>query len=175
MIKDPHLLKDILIKDFGHFTDQMTFVPEDAEPLWEKNLLSLKGEKWKKMRAIVSPSFTSNKMKTMFDKISQCSQNFVRYFEEKNVPLLKLNINDAFSRLASDFIACAIFGVTCDSMRNPNNEFYVTGNDLSTLSGFVKSMKFILLIFTSKFSKVKQFKGAKGTTKHYWYEPRSEP
>ncbi|KAJ8916081.1 hypothetical protein NQ315_004447, partial [Exocentrus adspersus] len=65
MLRDPELIKQLTVKDFEHFTDHRTFIPEDADPLWGKNLFALTGERWRDMRTILSPSFTSSKMRSM--------------------------------------------------------------------------------------------------------------
>nr|CAH7721226.1 unnamed protein product [Callosobruchus chinensis] len=45
MIRDPELIKTICVKDFDHFSNHRTFVPEDVDPLFGKNLFALKGKK----------------------------------------------------------------------------------------------------------------------------------
>lgn len=43
LIRDPELIKQITVKDFDHFVDHRSFASDDADPLWSKNLFSLKG------------------------------------------------------------------------------------------------------------------------------------
>lgn len=43
ILRDPELIKRIIIKDFNNFVDHNQIIPEDAEPIWEKNLVALKG------------------------------------------------------------------------------------------------------------------------------------
>lgn len=45
MIYDPELIKQIAVKDFDHFTDHRNFVPENVDPLFAKNLFTLKGNR----------------------------------------------------------------------------------------------------------------------------------
>ncbi|OXU27622.1 hypothetical protein TSAR_009025 [Trichomalopsis sarcophagae] len=47
------------------------------------NLFNLTGERWKEVRNLVSPAFTSSKMKAMFELIVQCAKDFVGYLEER--------------------------------------------------------------------------------------------
>ncbi|EZA52468.1 Cytochrome P450 9e2 [Ooceraea biroi] len=67
LIRDPDLIKDITVKDFEHFPDHRTFVDENAEPLFSKNIFSLRGDRWREMRNTLSPSFTASKMKFMYE------------------------------------------------------------------------------------------------------------
>ncbi|KAB0794243.1 hypothetical protein PPYR_13863 [Photinus pyralis] len=111
-IRDPELIKQITVKDFDHFIDHSQFVPEECEPLWGKNLFSLKGERWKEMRATLSPSFTSSKMKAMFNIMSECAERFVNHFRvEGSEDTVTVEFKDIFTRFTNDVIASASFGI----------------------------------------------------------------
>lgn len=43
MIRDPELIKKITVKDFDSFMNHRVVISEDNEPIFGKNLLSLKG------------------------------------------------------------------------------------------------------------------------------------
>lgn len=43
MIRDPQLIRNVLVKDFDHFVDHVSMGDPKADPLFAKNLLSLKG------------------------------------------------------------------------------------------------------------------------------------
>ena len=44
LLRDPELIKMVTVKDFEHFLDRQVPISEDAEPLFGKALLNLKGE-----------------------------------------------------------------------------------------------------------------------------------
>ncbi|KAF2894715.1 hypothetical protein ILUMI_11460 [Ignelater luminosus] len=141
VIRDPELIKRIAVKDFETFPEHRTFVPEDVDPLFAKNLFSLSGgEKWHNMRATLSPSFTSSKMKMMFGLMTECAVNFVKYFEKQNKGIINVEMKNAFSRFTNDVIGSTAFGITCNSLENPKNEFYLMGKSASNFSG-LKSLK----------------------------------
>ena len=56
---DPQIAKRILVKDFTHFTDRVVpgFVPKYAR----KALIFMQGEAWKRVRAQITPVFTSSR------------------------------------------------------------------------------------------------------------------
>ncbi|CAH0564727.1 unnamed protein product [Brassicogethes aeneus] len=146
VLKDPELIKQITVKDFDHFVDHMTVIPEEADPLWGKNLFSLTGQRWRDMRATLSPSFTSSKMKFMFSLMADAAHDFVQHFKKKNEKIVTVEMKDTFTRYTNDVIATTAFGVKVDSLENRDNEFYLMGKEATNFSGFFKNLKFLLLM-----------------------------
>ncbi|KAF2897107.1 hypothetical protein ILUMI_09067 [Ignelater luminosus] len=141
LLLDPELIKQITVKDFDHFVDHNQLIVE--EPLWKKNLVALKGEQWREMRTTLSPSFTSSKMKMMFGLMCECAQQFVDHFLKKGEETITLEMKETFSRYTNDVIASVGFGIKCDSLKDPENEFYVKGRSAINFVG----IKFILIAF----------------------------
>uniref|UniRef100_A0A6P7G998 Cytochrome P450 9e2-like n=1 Tax=Diabrotica virgifera virgifera TaxID=50390 RepID=A0A6P7G998_DIAVI len=141
-IRDPDLIKHIAVKDFEHFTDHRQMIPENADPLLGKNLFSLKGQTWRDMRPILSPTFTSSKMRTMFVLMSECGENFIKYFlNMNNKDTVEMEMKDTFRRFTNDVIATTAFGVKTDSLKDRDNEFFVMGKRAVDF-GFWRSLKF---------------------------------
>jgi len=81
LLRYPELIKIILNKNFETFPDRRGF-PDLNNPLFGKNLFSVRGDKWRNMRTLLSPFFTSNKMKMMFTLTTDVLWillNFYRY------------------------------------------------------------------------------------------------
>lgn len=91
-------------------------------------------EKWQDMRSTLSPSFTSSKMKTMFEFMKECANQFSNYFLKEN-KTVTVELKDAFTRFATDVIATTAFGVTCNSLEKKDNTFYLMANNIMDLSG----------------------------------------
>ncbi|XP_018404335.1 PREDICTED: cytochrome P450 9e2-like [Cyphomyrmex costatus] len=143
MIRDPNLIKTIGIKNFETFPDHRGFIDEVSDPLFGKNLFSLRGERWRDVRTLLSPAFTSSKMKTMFKLMSECAANFTDYLVKLPADKNTIEMKDCFTRYTNDVIATCAFGVSVDSMRNPNNEFYVYGKEATTFNT-LRTIKFYL-------------------------------
>ncbi|KAL1509571.1 hypothetical protein ABEB36_004284 [Hypothenemus hampei] len=157
IIKDPELIKQITIKDFDHFTDRRSFANPETEPLWSKNLDSLTGQKWREMRATLSGSFTSSKMKHMFEVINEAAQNFSTYFMKKEENLIELEMKDTFTRFTNDVIATSAFGLKVDSLEEPNNTFYTMGKAITNFSSLLSTLKFMILFTFPKILKTTAF------------------
>jgi len=129
VIRDPELINCIAIKNFNNFCDHRNFVNEDLEPIARRNLFGLRGDHWREMRKLLSPSFTSSKMKMMFDLICQCAENFTDFVANECGKSGKTyNMKDIIRRYATDVVATCAFGINLDSFNKPNNEFFVLGN-----------------------------------------------
>lgn len=44
LILDPDLIKLVAVKDFEHFMDHRSIIPDNADPLWTRNLFALRGK-----------------------------------------------------------------------------------------------------------------------------------
>ncbi len=56
-IKDPELLRHILVKDFNNFVDRNSVIEfsggtAKTDIAWKKQLVNLKGEEWKETRQV---------------------------------------------------------------------------------------------------------------------------
>jgi len=121
-LMDPDLIKNILVKDFEHFQDHGFPFDEDVDPLGA-NLFMLNGDKWKNLRSKLSPTFTSGRMKMMFQTLFECGQELQKYFEEPaNVEVI-LDVKEVLARFTTDVIASCAFGIQCNCLRNPDAEF----------------------------------------------------
>lgn len=134
-IRDLGLLKQLTIKDFDHFTDHFILISKETDHFMGSNLLSLKGNEWRKMRSILSPAFTGSKMRGMFLFMIECAENFANHFTDTvKGEVTEVELKNIFTRYANDVIASATFGVKCNSLVNENNEFYKMGEKITTFT-----------------------------------------
>lgn len=122
VVLDPELIKNILIRDFDYFVNRGMYFNDTDDPL-SAHLFSLEGNKWRGLRSKLSPTFTSGKMKFMFDimvKLSEAmSKNLAKSADNED----EIEFRDVFSRYGTDVIGNTAFGIHCNSISNPDNEF----------------------------------------------------
>ncbi|KAK9885352.1 hypothetical protein WA026_010849 [Henosepilachna vigintioctopunctata] len=152
LIKSPELIKQICVRDFDHFFNHRNIFPEGAEQLWSRNLVALKGQEWKNIRCTISPSFTSSKMRYIFDLMNNNSQLFVQHFLLNHEKIVEVEFRDAFTRFTNDVIASTAFGVNVDSLKEKNNEFYLMGKEASDFASFSKKVKLFLYFLIPRIS-----------------------
>lgn len=66
LLREPELIKRVLIKDFQYFTNRHVGADPIHDPIAGLNLFQIKNPQWKDLRMKLSPIFTSGKMKQMF-------------------------------------------------------------------------------------------------------------
>ena len=153
-IKDPEMIREIGVKSFDYFPNHRSFVEEDFDPILAKNLFSLRDDRWREMRTILSPSFTASKMKYIFQLVSKVSTDFVRYLREHPEIADEMDMKDVYTRYTNDVIATVAFGISVDSMKDRDNEFYTYGKDVVSFDGFTRVLKFMAARIFPKFMRL---------------------
>ncbi len=156
IIRDPDAYKRIAIKEFDHFEDHRSIIDETMDDIWGNTLISLRGEKWRQMRATLSPAFTGSKMRQMFVLVSECADEIVQHFTKKSLDTedrLDIEMKDFFSRYTNDVIATCAFGIKVNSFSDPNNEFYSNGIKVMKFGGFTTFAKFLFALIMPKAAK----------------------
>ncbi|XP_055852788.1 probable cytochrome P450 6a20 [Episyrphus balteatus] len=145
-IVDLDLIKDILIKDFHNFSDRGMFTNDKDDPL-SGHLFSLDGEKWRTMRNIVSPTFTSGKMKFMFPTIVTVCDELLDVVSKTIEIDPVVEIKDLLARFTTDVIGTCAFGIECNSLKDPNVEFRVFGVNAFTKTRHGKIVEGLIIGF----------------------------
>lgn len=71
-----------MVKDFGHFHDRgFPFV--ESDPM-SNNLFNVKGDTWRKLRLKLIPTFTTGKLKNMFDQMVKCGDRLILNIEKSS-------------------------------------------------------------------------------------------
>jgi len=119
LVRDPEIIQEILIKNFAHFRDRGAYVNEEYDPL-SGHLFSLSGDKWRNLRAKLSPTFTSGKLKMMFQTLLGCGVTLDKYIEQLAIDDTVFEVRDLMARYTTDIIASVAFGIDIDSINDPN-------------------------------------------------------
>lgn len=122
IVTDPDLIRDVLAKEFTNFHDRGVYCNPEIDPL-SSNLFQLSGKTWRQLRVKMTATFTSGKLKQIFPIMNETGDTLNKFFDRKAELKESVDVKDVFSRYTLDIIMTSVFGVYCDSLNDPNNEF----------------------------------------------------
>ncbi|XP_063917767.1 cytochrome P450 9e2-like isoform X1 [Zophobas morio] len=169
VLKDPDLIKNILVKDFDHFVDHKRVIPEGSDPIWDRNLFFLTGQKWRDMRSALSPVFTGSKMRHMFVLITKSAEQFVEHFVKQNKQVHAIELKDTFARLTNDIIATTVFGFQSDSLEDRDSKFYEMAKRITDFTGFWQGIKLLGFFIFPKLYKTLNIKILSEQISNFFY------
>ncbi|GJQ83415.1 Cyp6a9 [Trypoxylus dichotomus] len=117
---NPEQIKNIMLKDFTHFVDRGMYFNERDDPL-SAHLLSLEGQTWRNLRAKLTPTFSTSKMKMMFSTLFDCGNQMLNSMEKLSEK--PLDIKEICACYTTDVIGSCAFGLDCNSFAETESDF----------------------------------------------------
>ncbi|XP_020833439.1 cytochrome P450 3A24-like [Phascolarctos cinereus] len=144
-IMDPEIIKSVAIKEcYSVFTNRRNIGPAG---IMENAVAIAKDDHWKRIRTVLSPTFTSGRLKEMFPIIEEYGDVLVKNMwkeVEKRKPVTLKHILGAYSM---DVITSTSFGVNVDSLNNKNDPFIREINKLLKAFYILNPLKFTTILF----------------------------
>uniref|UniRef100_A0A087XRU9 unspecific monooxygenase n=1 Tax=Poecilia formosa TaxID=48698 RepID=A0A087XRU9_POEFO len=133
-VADPEIIKAILVKEcYSFFTNRRNFHLNGA--LYD-SLFNAEDDQWKRIRSVLSPSFTSGRLKEMFEIMKSHSANLIHSMKKKADKGEALELKEFFGSYSMDVVTSTAFSVDIDSLNNPSDPF---------VTNIKKMLKFDLL------------------------------
>nr|ATW72297.1 cytochrome p450 CYP3044B5 [Brachionus calyciflorus] len=148
---DLKLLKSILIKDFNVFTNRRQIDAVMFEP-FDHFLSIIKDEDWKTVRAILSTTFTTGKLKSMSKLMLECVNNLNEGFQKVAEKDGIFDSSKFFRSLTLDVISSCCFGFSVDSIKEPDNPVIKHLTRFS-FDSMTNDPRFIILVLFPKLAK----------------------
>ncbi|XP_062563719.1 probable cytochrome P450 6d5 [Armigeres subalbatus] len=148
LVNDPQLAKNIMVRDFQHFHDRGLYVDEVNDPL-SGNLFSLAGDKWRHLRTKLTPTFTSGRLKGMFQTLVDKGVVLQDYMEKCAQGKEVVELREILACYNTDNIASVAFGIEIDSINNPNEPFRHIGRKVFE-SNFLNNMRTMITFMAPK-------------------------
>ena len=140
LMRDPELIKQILVKDFHVFNDKYASV-DVKDRIGYSNVFLMKNPGWKVLRAKLTPFFTSGKLKRMYELMLVVADDLDKHLEALNLDGAgkEVEMKDLCANFTTDLIGSTVFGLRVNSLNDPKAEFREHGRkifDCNMLRGF---------------------------------------
>ncbi|NWV22925.1 CP3A9 protein, partial [Origma solitaria] len=120
-VTDPQIIKSVLVKDcYTTFTNRRR---TDLAGVLTNAISLAEDEHWKRLRTVLSPTFTSGKLKEMFPIIKHYGEVLVKNVQKQVKKDSSIAVKDIFGSYSMDVVTSTSFGVNIDSMNNPKDPF----------------------------------------------------
>ncbi|OQV25021.1 Cytochrome P450 3A9 [Hypsibius exemplaris] len=143
VVGDLDIIKDILVKHFENFRNRPPLGPPRGEP-GASSLTSLRGNRWKRVRNVISPTFTTKKIREMSKCMNAAASTFISVLDQRAAESTEFDIYAMFQALTLDVIAQAAFALSVESQTNPEDTLLKVCRALFK-SFFSPTMKMLLL------------------------------
>nr|AKH03527.1 cytochrome P450 3027F2 [Paracyclopina nana] len=123
---DPEFIKQVTVKQFDSFTDTFDFhTPDDSTTLDISQ-----GDTWRALRKMLSPTFTTGKMKSMLEPMEAIAERTVDYIEEKVKNNSTIDVKPILQGFTLDTIAKCAFGLETKAYKGEDDQFAKTAYDV---------------------------------------------
>ncbi|XP_047659426.1 cytochrome P450 3A30-like isoform X1 [Tachysurus fulvidraco] len=120
-IMDTEIIKSVLIKEcYSLFTNRRNFRLNG--PLYDA-VSVVEDEDWRRIRSVLSPSFTSGRLKEMFGIMKSHSHSLVKNLQKVSERGESADIKEFFGAYSMDVVTSTAFSVDIDSLNNPKDPF----------------------------------------------------
>ncbi|XP_069131896.1 cytochrome P450 3A7-like [Argopecten irradians] len=123
IVADKEMLREILVKQFNNFSDRLMIDGFNGD--LDHSLMCTKGNQWKHDRSIITPTFSSGKLRKMVPLVQQACDVLVNTAKKvmKNGEDGQVEMRRLFGGFTMDVISSTAFGIQVDSQNNPDDLF----------------------------------------------------
>ncbi|CAG2174176.1 unnamed protein product, partial [Oppiella nova] len=149
-LSDPDLIRDVLVKDFHEFTT--------GDPMFENMVFMARDSEWKRIRAVMSPTFTTGKLGKMTPLIRECvdtmTDNFDKLIAKSGAKLAApVDVKPIAGAFSMESIIQVAFGRKVSALDDPKNPIIENARKLFS-TNFWTMVKFTLLLFAPSVAKM---------------------
>lgn len=148
IVADPDLLKYFLVKDFEHFVDRRV-VGDQPGSIMSNVLSNKRGDDWKDLRSLMSPTFSTGKMRGMYHLVCEKVHSLVSFCLKNAANNRPVDMKDMFNRYSMDTIASCAFGIDCNSFSDSKPIFAEKAEAFFRIEG-LRKMKFTFMVTMPK-------------------------
>ncbi|KAI2802051.1 hypothetical protein BLOT_010243 [Blomia tropicalis] len=183
MISDPKLIKQIVVSDFHMFRNR----PDNrvSHKIFGENLVRSRDDNWKRIRSILTPMFTSSKLKKMESLMDDCVVSMLKWMDGTAKRSETFEAKDSMGAFTMDVIAKCAFATETDAQTTKAEENAFIKNSKALFS--VNRLRMVAQMIVPKFIQrycmdnnirpfyVQEFDFFENITRHLIKERRMNP
>ncbi|KRT86437.1 cytochrome P450, partial [Oryctes borbonicus] len=146
LIRDPKLIKEIVLTNFSSFHDNDLLVDEKVDPIFGGNPFTNKGDQWKIRRANHTPQFSSGKIKNMFGLMDQGGDRMIKFIGDQisNFGSCTIEAMELAAKFTIYNVSSCALGIDPRTFDDENAEMRVMGRKIME-PNFYNGVKQILI------------------------------
>lgn len=126
VITDLDVAKDILITNFDKFHNRGIYYNLKDDPL-SGHLFAIEDLAWRNMRAKLTPTFTSGKMKMVFTTMLDIAERMTSHLKAEHVNSDIIEMKEVLAKFTTDVIGNIAFGLEMNSIKDPESMYRKMG------------------------------------------------
>lgn len=176
LLRDPELVKSVLLTNFKSFHDNLVKVNEKHDPARAKNPFLTRGyDQWKTARARVLNHFSSQKLRFLFEIVQDVSSRFSSYIgrkiAEKEDGVLECELRKLLLKFTGEIVANAALAMEGQMFDDNPHELSFAKNAATIHKPTVfNGVKQVLLLFLPNIAKIFGIRQVKKETDKYFRE-----
>ncbi|GFS10685.1 cytochrome P450 [Elysia marginata] len=139
VVTDPAVLREITVKNFNIWADRYMLGHGDLQQqIIRKGVFFAEGASWKRIRRIITPTFSSTKLKLLTHHINLTSGRLAQKLRDSAVVGRPASAKNCFGAFALDVICGTAFGLDINSLQNINVPFMKHAQSLLSFDRYVQ-------------------------------------
>ncbi|XP_053675742.1 cytochrome P450 6d3-like [Anopheles nili] len=140
LVRDAHLAKLIMVNDFQHFHDRGVYCNEQSDPL-SAHIFALPGQRWKNLRARLTPTFTSVQLRNMMPTLLDVGRKLLDHMHTLESETSLVDMRDVSSRFVLDIISSVFFGLESNCIHDTKDPFLTTLQRVNRAGNFIDNIR----------------------------------
>lgn len=148
IVTDPEVLREITVKNFNVWADRYMLGHGDLQQhIIRKGVFFAEGASWKRIRRIMTPTFSSTKLKQLTHYMNLTSSRLAQKLSDSATAGSPASAKNYFGAFALDVICGTAFGLDTNSLNDCNAPFMKHAQSLLSFDKYVQMRLTIAGIF----------------------------
>ncbi|CAG2165938.1 unnamed protein product [Oppiella nova] len=160
IVAEPELIKHIIVTDFHVFHDRL-WKPSDRSRVEALSVAGAQGDRWRRVRAVVSPVFRSRKLSKMHALIDKLSNRMVNALDVMAKNEGQFDAVDTSERYVTEVIVACGFGTKSSALTDLDDPYLVNARTIFSASMFRFLCAQLIPTFLRHFLNIKSLTTAK--------------